>query len=57
MVATDTIMPSLPMRIVGKTASKLVPVIETAPDPGPRLVVALEEAALACIVAVPAGPM
>ena len=45
------------MRMVGNTASKLRPVIDTVPDPGPGFVVASEEAALACMVAVPGGPM
>jgi hypothetical protein len=37
-LATNTIMPSLPMRIVEKTALKFVLLIKTAPDPGPGLV-------------------
>jgi hypothetical protein len=45
------------MRIVGKTALKSWLRIVNAPDPGPGLAVASEDAEFACIVAVPGGPI
>ena len=58
LTPTDTINPSDPIIMVGKTASKLsFRVHDTDPAPGPGFVTAPEDAAFACIVAVPGGPM
>ena len=58
-VATQTSMPSLDMSIDAKTASGVDcgHMILTAPEPGPQFEVAPDDAALACIVEVPDGPM